>query len=149
MCHGLLCCILDSCPLKSVHTEAVTNTMAIRSPNRVLQVPPPPIGEEETSLPRQYRTTLSQLRSGFCRSLNSFQERIGTTNNPLCPSCGEEPHTTQHLFTCPTHPTSLTPRDLWERPGLTSEFLSSLPLFNLPPLPCPPPEPPPSNGHAS
>ena len=121
--------------LKSLHTAKVANTLTSRDPNRVLQIPPPPIGEEESSLPRPYRTTLSQLRSGFCRSLNSYQVRIGTTNNPLCPSCDEEPHTTQHLFTCPSHPTFLTPRDLWERPGLTSEFLSSLPFLNLPPLP--------------
>ena len=68
--------------------------------------------------------------------------------NPLCPSCGVEPHKkknriidfsfnsahsliifffiTVHIFSCSSHPTLLTELDLWERPRLASEFLYSL-----------------------
>ena len=51
------------------------------------------------------------------------------------------PHTTVHVFSCSSHPTSLTELDQWERPCLASEFLSSLPFFELPhllPLPLSP-----------
>ena len=136
--------------LRSLHTEAVGRSVASLQDNLVLGTPPPPVAVEELTLPRPYRTTLSQLRSGYCSALNSYLERVGRAPDNLCPSCHTAPHTTRHIFSCPFHPTRLTPRDLWVRPGLTSHFLSSLPFFNLPPLPPPPPEPPrPTGGRAS
>ena len=128
--------------IKSLHTEAVAAALAAADPNPLLQARPP-IAEEEISLPRHYRTTLAQLRSGCCSSLAAYRVRIGRTEDPLCTSCGVEPQTVPHLFSCPALPTSLEPSDLWERPGLISDFLSRLPFFNLPPLTRPPPEPPP------
>ena len=129
--------------IKSLHTGAVAASKSLLSPNRVLQTTSPQIAPEETNLPRPYRSTLSQLRSSFCSSLHSYRERIGLVPSPLCPSCGLAPHTTVHVFSCSSHPTPLTELDLWERPRLASEFLSSLPFFDLPSLPPPPPEPPP------
>ena len=128
----------------SLHTSTVQSTIASRPPNRVLQTPAPAISDDEISLPRPYRTTLAQLRSGFCSSLNSFLERIDRAPDDLCPSCRGSPHTTSHIFSCPSHPTSLTERDLWDRPCSVAAFLSTLPFFSLPPLSRPPPEPPPS-----
>ena len=58
-----------------------------------------------------HRTALSQLRSGFCSFLNSYREKIGIAGDPSCPSCGWSDHTTDHLFDCPSHPTSLVTRD--------------------------------------
>ena len=125
--------------IKSLHTEAVASAIASRDDSRVLGSRPPEVSLEERLLPRPYRTTMSQLRSGFCSSLNSYLERIGRAPDPLCPHCGGGNQTTNHLFACTSYPTSLTVSDLWERPGLVSRFLSSLPVFNLPDLPRPPP----------
>ena len=47
---------------KQLHTEYVDAAIRARPLNRVLNLQPPDIAEEESSLPRQYRTTLSQLR---------------------------------------------------------------------------------------
>ena len=132
--------------IKSLHTEAVATAIASQTPNRVLLSPPTTVAIEERSLPRPYRSTLSQLRSGFCRSLNYYNERIGRTQDPLCPHCRGEPQTTNHLFSCPVFPTQLGVGDLWHRPGLVSRYLNTLPFFDLPALPPPPPEPPPSSG---
>ena len=136
-----------------LHSEAVDRVVGSFQPNQVLGTEPPPVAVEELLLPRPFRSTLSQLRSGYCSALNSYLERVGRAPNSLCPSCHSSPHTTAHIFSCPAHPTALSPRDLWVRPGLTSIFLSSLPFFNLPALPPPPPEPPPlpppARGHAS
>jgi len=55
---------------------------------------------------------LSQLNSSFCSSLHSYREKIGLIPSPLCPSCGREPHTTVHVFSCSSHPTPLTKIDL-------------------------------------
>ena len=85
----------------------------------------------------------------FCSSFHSYRERIGLIPNPLSPSCGLVPHTTGHVFSYFSHPTPLTELDLWERSRLASEFLSSLPFFNLPPLPSSLPDPPPSGGQES
>ena len=131
--------------IQSLHTSAVSQYLSSRSHNRVLSAPHPPISDEEKSLPRAYRTTLAQLRSGFAPALNSYLERVGRSSDGLCPSCRGAPHTTAHLFNCPSHPTSLSIRDLWDRPSAVVEQLGSLPLLvNLPPLPRPPPEPPPA-----
>ena len=129
--------------IAQLHTTAVATSISNRSPNRVLQSRPPPISEEEVTLPRIHRTTLAQLRSGFCSSLKDFQVAIRSTTNPLCPSCRRYPQTVSHLFSCTEHPTDLTTADLWHRPLQTSEFLQRLPFFNLPQISRPPPEPPP------
>ena len=129
--------------INSLHTDAVSQAVASLPDNTVLGAAAPPVAPEESSLPRSYRTTLSQLRSGYCSSLNSFLERVGRAPSDRCPSCGSGPHTTAHVFSCPSHPTPLGLRDLWDRPCLTASFVSSLPFFVLPALPRPPPEPPP------
>ena len=130
--------------IQSLHTAAVTSAISSRPPNRVLEQPNPPISDEELTLPRAYRTTLAQLRSGFSPALNTYLERVGRSVSDLCPSCSSSPHTTAHLFSCPSFPTPLTMRDLWDRPRAVAEFLPSLALpVTLPPLPPPPPEPPP------
>ena len=50
--------------IHSIHSSTVARHLANRSPNKVLLQPAPDIAPTETSLPRYYRTTLSQLRSG-------------------------------------------------------------------------------------
>ena len=132
--------------VNEIHTQAVQDAILNQPPNPILQEQPPDIAPVETQLPRVYRTTLSQLRSGYCKSLNSFQHLINPSIDPSCPSCDSgEAHTTHHLFHCAAHPTGLGVRDLWDRPDLVSSFLASLPFFDyLPALPPPPPEPPPT-----
>ena len=53
--------------LQALHTSFV---------NRVLNIRPPSINDEETLLQRRQRTTLSQLRSGYCKLLNSYKKRL-------------------------------------------------------------------------
>ena len=71
--------------------------------------------------------------SSFWSSLLSYRRRIGLMPSPLFPSWGGKPHTSIHLSSCPLHPTSFTAKDQWVRPCLTSKFLFSFPLFDLPP----------------
>ena len=122
---------------KQLHTEYVESSLQARPPNRVLNLQPPDIAEDETVLPRQYRTTLSQLRSGHCSALNTYKHRIGITDTDTCPSCSQSPHNTQHIFACPSHPTTLCAKDLWERPAEVADFLATLPFFRfgVPPPP--------------
>ena len=129
----------------NIHTKAVQDAILNTPPNRVLQEPAPQISPEELNLPRAYRTTLSQLRSGHCIALNDFRAAIGLTADPSCTACGSgDLHTVPHLFSCPAHPTELVARDLWERLVQTAHFLSSIPSFHhLCALPPPPLEPPP------
>ena len=61
---------------KQLHTEYVDAALRARPLNPVLNLQPPDIAEEESFLPRQYRTTLSQLCSGHCSALNSFKRMI-------------------------------------------------------------------------
>ena len=137
--------------ISGIHTAAVGAHLASRIPNRVLQRQAPNISPTELSLPRHFRTTLSQLRSGQCSRLNSYRHAIGIAESDLCPRCDREPDTVSHLFECPAAPTDLSTEDLWSRPVEVARHIAALPSFeSLPPLemqePRPPPEPPPGEG---
>ena len=134
--------------LAALHTSAVNSAISRLKPNRVLDTAPPEINPEEKQLPRAVRTTLCQLRSGFCRGLRTYLHKIGSSDDDQCPDCHLTQHSSSHLFNCPANPTDLVPGDLWKHPREAAEFLASLPSFDyLPPLdpmlPPPPPEPPP------
>ena len=129
--------------LSNLHTSAVNHSILSLSNNRVLNAPAPQIDPSESSLPRPYRSTLSQLRSGFCSKLQSYLHLINVAPSPLCPHCSTHPETTSHLFNCPTLPTHLTTSHLWSSPLEVAHFISTHPSFSLLlPLPRPPPEPP-------
>ncbi len=113
--------------LKQIHTESVRTVIANQSNNRVLNEPAPSINESELTLPRNARTSLARLRSGFSPALNSYTARI--RNDPtldVCNLCNLQNHTTQHLFNCPQNPTHLTARDLWSKPVEAAQFLGLL-----------------------
>ena len=119
-------------------------------PNKVLLGPPLEVDPSERLLPRPYRSTLSQLRSGYCSRLQSYLHRVGRAPSPACPDCGSAPHTTEHLFSCPRSPTDLAPADLWtaQRSLQAALFISSISFLRGPPSlssapwrPVPPPAP--------
>jgi hypothetical protein len=132
--------------LKEIHTKVVADHKRTLV-NKVLGSSPPPVDPSEQTLGRPTRCTLTQLRSDYCKNLKTYQARIGTAPNDLCPECLSVPHTSKHVFNCPSLPTSLTVRSLWSHPREAADFLRSSTSFaNLPPnppLPRPPPEPPP------
>jgi len=74
-----------------------------RPSNRVLGFKPPPVHKSEARLPRSWRTTLAQLRSDFCKRLNSFLNRIRKSPTNICRHCNAHPDTTTHLFSCSSH----------------------------------------------
>ena len=115
----------------AIHTDIVATTIGQLGSSRVLNARPPPIAKSETSLPRLVRTTLSQLRSGFCARLRSFQFRIGKEDNDLCPECGAHPHGTAHLFQCASHPTQLSIHSLWTDPWAVASYLKTTPSFSF------------------
>ena len=79
--------------LKSLHSCAVQHSIVSLDPNRVLGVRPPKIDASELSLPRDWRCTLSQLRSGFSKTLRTCFELVRRTicvrnvdDTPLLPT---------------------------------------------------------------
>ena len=134
-----------------IHADHVRKAIGSRRPNKVLNRPAPPVHSSESRLPRAHRSAIAQLRSGYSSSLNDYLVKVGRADSSACPQCGVDEHSPAHLFSCPSHPTRLSPTDLWLRPVETASFLTSLPSFShLPPLPPspaprprPPPEPPP------
>ena len=94
--------------IKEIHSSAVRNFTATQRPNRLLLSPPPDISPDEQRLPRHHRTTLSQLRSGFCSRMLDYRHRIGLSETDLCPECEHEQHTVGHLSECQAHPTLLS-----------------------------------------
>ena len=140
---------------QAIHTDIVAQAIDKLGSSRVLNRRPPPVDKSEASLPRLVRATLSQLRSGFCSKLKSFKHFIDRAQDDVCPDCGNQPHTTSHLFDCHAHPTRLTTESLWTDPWAAARFISThssfqfLPDVGLPPPPRrrgrrrPPPDPDP------
>ena len=92
-------------------------------PNKVLGHPAPDINPQEKTLPREARTTLAQLRSGYSTTLKSYINRIEDGVDDTCPDCNMPGHTTTHLFDCAARPTTLTTAHLWEDPVEAAHFL--------------------------
>ena len=133
---------------QSIHSAYVHRAIRNNANNNILGGRLPTVNKAEKSLPRHTRCVLSQLRSGHCAHLNSYLHRIGRVPSPTCPDCGAADHTVPHIFSCPSHPTRLSPRSLWTKPVEAATFLLTLPSFSdlpplVPPRPPPPPEPPP------
>ena len=57
--------------LQAIHTSLVNTAIDNMKDNTVLSNQPPPINDEDTLLSSPQRATLSQLRSGHCKVLNS------------------------------------------------------------------------------
>jgi hypothetical protein len=108
---------------QQIHTSTVQNTINNFPINSLLGTRPPRISKSEKKLPRISRTTLSQLRSGYCSALNSYRNRLDPLIPNNCPNCNRTPHDPHHLFICPSFPTTLKPVDLWTNPRLISEQL--------------------------
>src|SRR6476469_9661199 len=66
----------------------------------------------------------------YCLSLavclNTYLHKIDPQNDPLllCPLCNIQIQDTNHLFTCTSLPTHLTPVDLWNDPGAVARLLT-------------------------
>ena len=114
--------------LKDIHTSCVREQISNMANNKVLQATPPKISDSEKALPRVTRTTLAQLRSGYSNYLNSYKARVSQNQavpvTDLCPLCNADSHTTSHLFSCPSNPTTLTAKDLWSKPLEAARFLN-------------------------
>ena len=127
-----------------IHTEYVRKSLLAQGNNPLLHIPTPDVDQSESILPRHYRSTLSQLRSGHCNNLAAYLHRVGRSASPSCPLCSSGDQTVHHLFSCPASPSDLSIIDLWQKPTRVAAYLSSHPSFSLPPLTLPRPRPPPA-----
>ena len=109
--------------LKEIHTKDVRAAIRNTKNNPVLNTPAPEVHKSERNLPRKTRSTLAQLRSGYSSHLNSTLSRINNEIQNKCPYCSQTPHNTNHLFSCPSKPTRLNVRSLWEKPVEVAAFL--------------------------
>ena len=90
--------------------------------NRVLNNRPPPINDEETLLSRQQRASLSHLRSGHCKLLNTNKKRLKQTDSSSCLDGGMDPQDVPHLFDCTAHPNDMSLVNLWDKPVKTIRY---------------------------
>ena len=111
--------------LTDAHTTIVRQSTSTYH-NRVLdRTPPPPIHPSESELSRAQRSTLAQLRSGFCTKLKDYQHRINPNIPDTCPDCHASPHGVHHLFNCPEHPSPrFHPIHLWSDPPMAARELA-------------------------
>ena len=112
---------------QALHTNEVDKAVKSHESNMVLEAWPPPISSSEKDLTRKERSTLVQLRSGYCRLLGSYKSRIKKDASlNVCADCGTTPYDVKHLFVFPAHPTTMIPSDLWSRPTDAVRELSYL-----------------------
>ena len=113
-----------------IHEQFVSEYLSQAPVNSILKEPPPLIADSESSLPRESRFHLAQLRCGHHPSLLTYQNRIDQTTDPTCRYCGTGAETITHLLeACPplaalreTYGVQHASH-LWSRPAETLEFL--------------------------
>ena len=98
---------------QNLHTHAVDSSIQLQENNRVLKERPPPISDEEQRLNLRHQYTLSQLQSGHCHLLQDNRHMVLGEPSDICTDCAASPQDVRHLFTCTTHPTDLSPDDIW------------------------------------
>ena len=116
---------------QNLHTHAVCSAIKLQGNNRVLKKRPPPISDEEQRLNQRQRCTLSQLRSGHSHLLQDYKHRVLGEQSDICTDCGASPQDVRHLFSCTTHPTDLSPENLWLNPVGSIRAFSYLDNGNL------------------
>ena len=116
---------------QNLHTHAVDSAIQLQGNNRVLKKRPPPKSDEEQRLNQRQRCTLSQLRSAHCHLLQNYKHRVFGEPSNICTDCGASPQDVRHLFICTTHPTDLSPGDLWRNPVRSIRAFSYLDIGNL------------------
>jgi hypothetical protein len=72
--------------IKKINIDVVTECKK-KLVNTVLGTAPPDIDSSEKSFPCVTRSTLNQLRSSYSKDLKSYQVRIGTSPDDVCPVC--------------------------------------------------------------
>ena len=103
--------------LQALHTDAVDKAVRSQERNVVLDGRPPPIRALKKSCPEGNVQPSLNLDPDHCRLLGSYKSRIKKDASlNVCSDCGTSPHDVTHLFTCPAHPTTMIPSDLWNRP---------------------------------
>ena len=105
---------------QNLHTHAVDSAIQLQGNNRVLKKRSSPISDEEQRLNRR------QLWSGHCHLLQDYRHRVFGEPNDICTDCGASPQDVRHLFACTTHPTDLSPEDLWRNPVRSIRVFSYL-----------------------
>ena len=123
VCHGFTTQEPRPDVVVVLHTHAVDSDTKLLGNNRVLKEHLPPISDEEQTLNRRQRCTLSRLWSGHCHLLQDYKHRVFGEPSDICTNCGASPQDVRHLFACNAHPTDLSPENLWRFPvGLISAF---------------------------
>ena len=112
---------------KTIHTTIVQAHIENKPHNKILNRPAPDINPKETTLTRQTRRRLAQLRTDKSPLLMTYLHKIDEDNHPddLCPLCKTQPHNTRHLFDCPDVPTDLTVEHLWTEPVRAADHLAA------------------------
>jgi len=80
--------------------------------------------------------TVAQLRTGHSPLLASYLHRIGRQQSPLCPHCGGDDETAQHLLLCcPTHMQARTSTNYTDstNPRRMMSFLETIEAVTRPP----------------
>ena len=80
-----------------LHTRSVRQMIHAGKTNKLLNDIPSPIADEKRNLARKARTKLAQLRAGYSRMLNSYQNRLDPNVKDECPDC-KKARTTLDIF---------------------------------------------------
>lgn len=67
--------------IKELHTKMITDIKDAYASNKVFDERAPPININKKSLPRSKRSTLSELKSGYCRLLNNYLSKYDHAYN--------------------------------------------------------------------
>ena len=119
----------DGKPPESAHTCGRFSYSTPRKQQSTEEASTPNIGRgAETKSKTTMSHNYGQDTAIYCRTTS-----IGCLANQsdICTDCGASPQDVRHLFACTTHPTDLSPEDLWRNPVRSIRAFSYLDNGNL------------------
>ena len=72
-----------------------------------------------------------RVECAFTSPMQDYKHRVFGEPSDICTDCGASPQDVRHLFACTTHPTDLSPEDLWRNPVRSIRAFSYLDNGNL------------------
>ena len=72
-----------------------------------------------------------RVECAFTSPVKTECGRVLGEPSDICTDCGASPQDVRHLFDCTTHPTDLSPEDLWRNPVGSIRAFSNLDNGNL------------------
>ena len=99
---------------QNLHIHAVGSAIQLQGNNRVRKKRPPQYRTRSRDSTEDNDALSHNYGQDTCNLLQDYMHRVLGEPSDICTDCGTSPQDVRHLFVYTTHPTDLSPEDLWQ-----------------------------------